>query len=147
MPCQRMPRTLAERRAERRRQRSGKSETFMSKPESISASAPASGSEATCAKCGKPMRYNVPRLGPAGGFVHANTSSLMCGEATLRAAEWQFPHGSCVAKLSIAAGQTGEITAEDMDALTEMAALIKRQLVRRQGQPQNGAGQQPPPPT
>lgn len=32
-----------------------------------------------CADCGRSMRHNVPRLGPAGGFVHADTSSVNCG--------------------------------------------------------------------
>ncbi len=32
----------------------------------------------TCLKCGQPMRYNVPRLGPDGGFVHAHTYALEC---------------------------------------------------------------------
>jgi hypothetical protein len=33
-----------------------------------------------CTRCGKPMRYNVPRLGPAGGYVHADTGLLLCVE-------------------------------------------------------------------
>lgn len=33
-----------------------------------------------CGKCNKPMRFNVPRLGPDGGFVHADTGSLLCDE-------------------------------------------------------------------
>jgi hypothetical protein len=32
-----------------------------------------------CMKCGKAMRSNVPRMGDAGGFVHADTGSLVCG--------------------------------------------------------------------
>lgn len=62
------------------------------------------------------------------------------GSATvepLKAVEWQFPLGSCHARLSIVADATGEITPEDMDALTEIAALMKRQLVRRQGESQS----------
>lgn len=35
-----------------------------------------------CSSCGKPMRYNVPRLGPDGGFVHAATGSLSCAATT-----------------------------------------------------------------
>jgi len=31
-----------------------------------------------CDTCGKRMRYNVPRLGPSGGYVHADTGSLSC---------------------------------------------------------------------
>ncbi len=31
----------------------------------------------TCADCGKEMRYNVPRLGPGGGFVHVD-GGLLC---------------------------------------------------------------------
>ena len=64
------------------------------------------------------------------------------GSATvepLKAVEWQFPLGSCYARLSIVADATGEITPEDMDALTEIAALMKRQLVRRQGESQSTA--------
>jgi hypothetical protein len=33
----------------------------------------------TCADCGKEMVYNVPRMGPDGGFVHKDTGSLTCG--------------------------------------------------------------------
>jgi hypothetical protein len=32
----------------------------------------------TCSLCGEEMSYNVPRLGPDGGFVHFNTNSLNC---------------------------------------------------------------------
>ncbi len=32
----------------------------------------------TCAKCGREMRYNVPRLGPDGGYVHKDTGKLDC---------------------------------------------------------------------
>lgn len=32
----------------------------------------------TCGFCGKRMRFNVPRMGSAGGFVHADTDSLSC---------------------------------------------------------------------
>jgi len=32
----------------------------------------------TCVKCGAAMRYNVPRLGPDGGYVHAASGSLDC---------------------------------------------------------------------
>lgn len=57
----------------------------------------------------------------------------------LKAVEWQFPLGSCHARLSIVADAAGEITPDDMDALTEIAALMKRQLVRRQGEQRNDA--------
>lgn len=33
---------------------------------------------ATCGGCGKEMAYNVPRLGPDGGFVHKDTGKLLC---------------------------------------------------------------------
>lgn len=33
----------------------------------------------TCSACGMAMRYNVPRLGPDGGFVHCATGKLACG--------------------------------------------------------------------
>ena len=39
-----------------------------------------------CGDCGKPIRHNVPRLGEAGGWVHAETGSLSCAE----------PGGTCV---------------------------------------------------
>lgn len=68
---------------------------------------------------------------------------LEAGSATvepLKAVEWQFPLGSCYARLSIVADATGEITPEDMDALTEIASLMKRQLVRRQGESQSDQG-------
>jgi hypothetical protein len=32
-----------------------------------------------CAKCGEFLRYNVPRLGPMGGYVHNRTGSILCG--------------------------------------------------------------------
>jgi len=32
----------------------------------------------TCTKCGAEMIYNVPRLGPDGGFVHVATGSPLC---------------------------------------------------------------------
>lgn len=32
----------------------------------------------TCAKCGRAMRFNVPRLGPNGGFVHSETGDFLC---------------------------------------------------------------------
>jgi len=32
----------------------------------------------TCGQCHQPMRLNVPRLGPQGGFVHAKTGKLDC---------------------------------------------------------------------
>lgn len=31
-----------------------------------------------CCDCGKEMRFNVPRLGPGGGYVHAHTGFLVC---------------------------------------------------------------------
>lgn len=33
----------------------------------------------TCSKCGKEMVYNVPRMGPDGGFVHKEAGLLQCG--------------------------------------------------------------------
>ncbi len=32
----------------------------------------------TCAKCGEEMVYNVPRLGPDGGFIHKSSASFEC---------------------------------------------------------------------
>lgn len=31
-----------------------------------------------CGTCEKPMRFNVPRLGPKGGFVHEHSGSFFC---------------------------------------------------------------------
>lgn len=36
---------------------------------------------ATCGLCGQEMGYNVPRLGPDGGFIHKHNSSFSCYEA------------------------------------------------------------------
>jgi len=33
----------------------------------------------TCAKCGEEMTYNVPRIGPDGGYVHKETGYFTCG--------------------------------------------------------------------
>jgi len=41
-----------------------------------------------CGDCGHAMRFNVPRMGPSGGFVHANTASLQCGDP-VKTAAWQ----------------------------------------------------------
>lgn len=35
----------------------------------------------TCAYCGKAMIFNVPRMGAAGGFVHAGTHTWECEKA------------------------------------------------------------------
>lgn len=32
-----------------------------------------------CGHCFKAMRHNVPRLGAAGGWVHADTGYVLCG--------------------------------------------------------------------
>ncbi len=32
----------------------------------------------TCQQCGGEMVYNVPRLGPDGGYVHKETGKLLC---------------------------------------------------------------------
>jgi len=34
--------------------------------------------EMTCSKCKGKMRFNVPRLGPDGGFVHSATGKIQC---------------------------------------------------------------------
>jgi hypothetical protein len=34
----------------------------------------------TCARCGQEMIYNVPRMGPNGGFVHKASGKLMCDD-------------------------------------------------------------------
>ena len=33
-----------------------------------------------CADCGRAMRFNVPRLGEGGGFVHSDTGLLGCDD-------------------------------------------------------------------
>jgi hypothetical protein len=33
---------------------------------------------ATCVKCGAAMVFNVPRLGPSGGYIHAQARSFLC---------------------------------------------------------------------
>ena len=32
----------------------------------------------TCDTCGEEMKYNVPRLGPNGGFIHSKTNDILC---------------------------------------------------------------------
>ena len=59
------------------------------------------------------------------------------GMPPLTAAQWMFPLGGCDAKLSIVAMPGCAITPEDMDALAEIAALMKKQLQRRAATPQN----------
>ena len=39
-----------------------------------------------CMNCGREMRYNVPRLGPDGGFVHADTGSFLCDDPITQSA-------------------------------------------------------------
>lgn len=34
----------------------------------------------TCGRCGEEMAYNVPRLGPNGGYIHKATGSLSCAD-------------------------------------------------------------------
>lgn len=34
----------------------------------------------TCAKCGREMTYNVPRLGKDGGYIHKETGQFLCGK-------------------------------------------------------------------
>lgn len=55
----------------------------------------------------------------------------------LKFADWFFPLGSCHARLIIEADKIGEIEPEDMDALCELAAILKRQLERRKSRIQN----------
>ena len=55
----------------------------------------------------------------------------------LTAVEWMFPLGGCDAKLSIVAMPGCVIEPEDMDALAEIAGLMKKQLQRRAATPQN----------
>lgn len=39
-----------------------------------------SDSDFTCCYCNKPMRYNIPRLGRGGGFIHTETNQFECGD-------------------------------------------------------------------
>lgn len=32
----------------------------------------------TCANCGEEMVFNVPRLGPGGGYIHKSTGNFQC---------------------------------------------------------------------
>ena len=41
----------------------------------------------TCAKCGQEMRFNSPRLGPNGGYVHKDTGEYDCQTKTNNAAQ------------------------------------------------------------
>lgn len=34
----------------------------------------------TCSRCGEEMTWNVPRLGPDGGFIHKETGKLQCAD-------------------------------------------------------------------
>ncbi len=36
-----------------------------------------------CSRCKAPMRHNVPRLGSAGGFVHAETGKFECADGQM----------------------------------------------------------------
>lgn len=62
-----------------------------------------------CQKCHKEMRHNVPRLGPAGGWVHADTGYVLCGPRPEQAITcsldpWDdFPPGGCHASSDIRA--------------------------------------------
>lgn len=40
-------------------------------------------SDYTCGRCGQKMRFNVPRLGLNGGFVHEPEGNLLCDPANL----------------------------------------------------------------
>ena len=66
---------------------SEKSET-VTKPEAQGTLAATAGSELppTCARCGEEMRYNVPRMGAAGGFIHASGSGFLCAPVTVHEA-------------------------------------------------------------
>jgi len=50
---------------------------------------PAGNSEGpyVCGRCCQQMRFNVPRLGPDGGFVHFLTGKLTCDETLLPVVE------------------------------------------------------------
>lgn len=47
----------------------------------------ASRPDASCAICGQAMRPNVPRLGPDGGWVHAETGRFECAAVAAQAAQ------------------------------------------------------------
>jgi hypothetical protein len=55
----------------------------------------------TCSQCGGEMIYNVPRLGPDGGFVHKATGRSFCGEldALVQKAEAEYANGQALATI------------------------------------------------
>jgi len=74
---------------------------------------------AICGACGKEMKFNVPRIGPAGGYVHAETGKLSCGE--------QMDHGQLLS-------QAYDIRKE----VSRMSAQQKAQLeAQAHGQPED----------
>lgn len=72
-----------------------------------------------CLGCGKEMRHNVPRLGAAGGYVHADTGSPLCGPA--KPVQWQLAaesHGGSIADDLIA-----ELKATKMELVNANAEI------------------------
>ena len=63
----------------------------------------------TCTKCGGRMVFNVPRMGPDGGFVHASTGSFECNAPTPQEVQYQM--------------QVPKVTKE-LDALEQIARAL-----------------------
>ena len=94
------------------------------------------------------MNQNQDSDNTAGAVAPAAPcSGSSSGDAVkpLKFADWFFPLGSCHARLIIEADKIGEIEPEDMDALCELAAILKRQLERRKSRIQNTQTQPPNP--
>lgn len=103
--------------------------------------------EYRCERCQQPMRFNVPRLGPNGGFVHSDTGSLDC--ATPPAAEregadadeegtykigYRDGYEDAVQDIDVLTGGDGEYrycTDHDPDRHTPDAAAMKRRIEER----------------
>jgi hypothetical protein len=48
----------------------------------------------TCAGCGEEMIWNVPRLGPDGGYIHKSTGLFLCKTSTPPSAAVETPEAS-----------------------------------------------------
>lgn len=73
---------------------------------------------ATCGKCGQPMRFNVPRLGAFGGFVHRDSGELLCP---------RFPEGpitgEAVAYIAMANGVPMEYFTDERGCLRQRTSV------------------------
>lgn len=80
---------------------------------------------------------NTPKTDALPGVESPSAGSGAPDAPPLKFADWLFPLGSCHARLIIEADKIGEIEPEDMDALADLAAILKRQLERRKSRLQN----------